>query len=149
MPWQSAGFLPLNLQPSSGSGNILKSNQCQLNLKNIQKSITLPLPQHHLNFQELVWSQNLRLAGMLRQHPSLADPRQTIAEGGEGLSKSPLLVSIITFYLTSTRFWYLAAFNQVYYTISNFSIVQPVQAKNNNNKKKKETKRPTVPSTCL
>lgn len=47
-------------------------------------------------------------------------PPQTTAEvTGEGLDKSPLLVSIVTFYLISTRFWYLAAFDQVY-TISIF-----------------------------
>lgn len=36
---------------------------------------------------------------------------------GEGLNKSPLLVSITALYLTATRFLYLAAFDQVY-TIS-------------------------------
>lgn len=52
---------------------------------------------------------------MLRESRSPAT-----SEGGEGLNKSPLPVRVVvTFYLTSTRLCYLAAFDQVY-TISIF-----------------------------
>ena len=75
-----------------------------------------------LNTTLILWGgfevKNLRLPGMLSNMPSSAAfPSQATSAGDEGLNKSPLRVSIITFYLTSTRLWYLAAFDQVY-TIS-------------------------------
>ena len=86
--------------------------------KTFESTIISPLPQHHFDFVGWVWSQNLRLPGMLSNTPSSAAfPSQATSAGGEGLNKSPLRVSIITFYLTSTRLWFLAAFDQVY-TIS-------------------------------
>lgn len=73
-------------------------------------------------------------------------PSQTASEAGEGLNTSPLLVSIITFYLTSTRLWLSCSFWPGLYNL-NFSIVQPVQAKKGGGGgKQKETKKPTVPS---